>query len=156
MIAILDQFFTTQAPAIQTVTVVLGVLYVAWQTRQVGRQLKLSNITSSSRYFDDLNELLLRDERTRAFDSATVEGLVAHRYFSVFHTRFLLHNAHLMSKSMWASDMRAIIRCFREEEYLERIWGKDKGDYPDGFQRFIDERILPPALKERAKPTEKR
>ncbi len=154
MITVLHQFLTTQASAIQTVAVVLGVLYLAWQTRQIGRQLKLSNITSSSKYFDDLNELLLRDERTRAFDSATVEGLVAHRYFSVFHSRFLLYNAHFMSKSMWASDMRAIIRCFREEEYLERIWGKDKGDYPDDFQRFIDKDILPPALKEQAKPAE--
>src|SRR4029077_1041817 len=97
--------------AIQTVTLVvtlvtlfITLIYFARQTRQLGRQLELANITSRSAYFTDLDTKMLENAQARELINTPVESPIAHIFFGVFKARYLLHEAHLLEKAEWEAD----------------------------------------------------
>jgi hypothetical protein len=137
------RFLNTNSSIIQTIAVIVAVGYAAWQTRQLGRQLKLSNITSENEYFRDQNKLLLQNPKLMELRHETVEGCLADLYFGLFTARWELRQARLMSKPVWASDVIAIRDIFSESEFLRAEWPKRKNQYSKPFQSFIDRDILP-------------
>lgn len=138
----LFHFLNSNASAVQTIVVVLALGYAAWQTRQVGRQLKLSNITSASQYFRDQNELLLRDKEARELRHETVQGCLADLYFGLFKARWALHKAHLLDNATWQADLVTMRDIFAESGFLAEEWGKRKRWYAKPFAKFIDQQIV--------------
>ncbi|HEY7020410.1 MAG TPA: hypothetical protein VH349_04785 [Ktedonobacterales bacterium] len=143
MLANLVQFLTVYSAPIQTATIIVALLYVILQTRQINRQLKLDNITSSSAYFRDLNELVLNNDRALQLRDVSPEVSLGNIYIGVFKARFLLRKAHLTDNVTWEADKRTMINNFRECDWLRVVWERDKNEYPRPFRDFIDKEILP-------------
>ncbi len=88
----------TYGTAIQTIVLLVTLaplfvtlIYFARQTRQLGRQLELTNITSRGVYFNDLDKTMLGNAQARKCANIPIESSVAHLWFGVFKARYLLH-----------------------------------------------------------------
>jgi hypothetical protein len=130
---------------IQTVVVVLALGYSAWQTRQLGKQVRLNNIATASDQFRQLNELELRDEDARNLRNESKRGILADIYFGTFKARYLMHRARLLDKHTWQSDIDTIIDACASGAYLREEWQTRKRQYAAYFRRFMDEIIIPQA-----------
>src|SRR6476660_9715245 len=114
--------YMTLIQLIQAAFVVVGLIYVAAQTRLLGRQVKLSNISTQSAYFKDIDELVFKDEKARNLSGDSRAESLGYLYLGLVKARFLLHKERLMDDDTWASDVESMVRAFARGPFLFDVW----------------------------------
>jgi hypothetical protein len=80
---------------IQTLAIVISLLVVAWQTKELVKQTRLNTITGLSIHLKEVNELLLQDEELGQLLGEKKEESFADLLFSEFYLWFILHKEGL-------------------------------------------------------------
>lgn len=125
---------------IQTLAIVISLLVVAWQTRQLGKQIKFSTISGTSLHLHAINELLLQDEKLAKLIGYNQEDALAAVFFGEFELWYGLHQEHMTDRLHWRSDA-ATIDDFLKLEFMRRYWERTKHQYPLLFTQYINERL---------------
>ena len=149
------------ATATQTLVVILALLYAIRQTRQLGKQISLTQITTTRDRLQRVNELLLRPENASLSESVGESRATA--FVSIllnqFETWYELHEAQLLTEAEWKADY-AVIRDFMRRPIMWRHWIGDpettpeqrdphRHYYDEAFQRLID-CALPDEIRRKA------
>jgi hypothetical protein len=140
----------TYGAAIQTIVLLVTLaplfvtlIYFARQTRQLGRQLELANITSRGVPYRGLDELMLRDAAARDLANIPIETPLAHLFFGIFLDKFRLHRAGFMHDADWQAAKRSMVTHLSKSTIFRDVWNQEKHEYSMQFQEFMDREIWP-------------
>ena len=126
---------------ITTITLIVTLGIVAWQTMQTARQTKLNTIISYHQYYKDVNVVLLQNEETsQRVLGESKEDALASIILITLELGFKLYKGHMTGRRWWKSD-EAIVAYTMKQELMRRDWEKNKHLYHEEFIEFID-RIL--------------
>src|SRR5262249_16783191 len=92
----------TYAPLLQVVVLILALGYAGWQTRELGKQIKLNLVTSTALHLKDVNQLIVEHPQlTKVVDETTSsqegEGAFADIVFGTFEIWYDLYKHKLIS-----------------------------------------------------------
>lgn len=131
---------------IQTLAIVITLLVVAWQTKQLGKQIKFNTITSTSLHLRGVNELLLQDEKVAKLLEESREDALAAIIFGTFELWFQLHQEHMTDRLWWQADEATIIDTLKSE-FMPCYWARNKHQYYRPFAEYIDGLLLKSGLE---------
>jgi hypothetical protein len=135
-------FLNHNGPALQTVALVVGLVFVVLQTWQVGKQLRLGNITATSLHFKELNQFLLEHPDILTALNVTSQDIAADLIIGTFEARYMMHRARMIKKSMWEADKRTMMDAF-SNKFIRDEWHRIEHEYDSKFGNFINREILP-------------
>jgi len=155
------------AAALQTVAIVFALLYAIAQTRQLNKQLQLSQISTLRDQFQRVNEILLNPEIRLEADEIgeTKRNVFGSIILNTFGALYDLKRAGQMSEDEWKANYAVIVSVMKHE----RMWKYWLGDpdagkpddeqvshrkfYPPDFTRLIDSTLpiadIPPKQLEK-------
>jgi hypothetical protein len=119
-----------------TLMVTLGI--VAWQTTHTAKQTKLNTIISYYQYLKDVNIVLLEHtDMAQQVVGDTQEDAMATIALITLELSFKLHQQRLMGSSWWKGDREMAIDLLKKEQ-VRLHWEQYKHIYDQEFASFID------------------
>lgn len=141
--------------AVGTLTLMVTLGIVAWQTTHTAKQTKLNTIISYYQYLKDVNIVLLEHtDLAQQVVGDTKEDAMATIALITLELSFKLHQQCLMGSSWWKGDREMAVDLLKKEQ-VRLHWERYKHIYDQEFATFIDtllqkldrQRLTAPAIE---------
>jgi hypothetical protein len=124
--------------AVGTLTLMVTLGIVAWQTTHTAKQTKLNTIVSYFEYLKDVNIMLLEHtELSQRIVGDTKEDAIATIALITLELSFKLHQQRLVGSSWWQGDREMAVGLMKKGP-LRLHWERTKHIYDHEFVEFID------------------
>jgi hypothetical protein len=126
---------------ITTITLIITLGIVAWQTTHTAKQTKLNTIISYYQYLQNMNGVLFQDEETsQQVLGESKKDVMAFIVFMNLSLAYKLHKERFTGFGWWKADEAAIVEMVKHEG-MRLHWMRYKHIFERDFAQFI-ERIL--------------
>jgi len=126
---------------ITTITLIVTLGIVAWQTTHTAKQTKLNTIISYYQYVQNLNVALLQDEETsQRVLSESKEDVLGFIVLMNVSLIYKLRKERFIGFDWWKADEASIVEMIKHER-IRLYWTRYKHMYEHEFIQFIEEKM---------------
>lgn len=122
---------------IQAIAVIIALGYAAWQTRQLGKQIRLNMITATGAHLKEVNQLIVEHPELASMVGGTSEGAFADIVFGTFELWFDLKEQGLIGRKEWKRYVITIRKVMNHDK-MKEAWQRDRDEYWEGFRTYVD------------------